>query len=412
MKAQVCVLANVLNAIGGIETFVYNWCSLMKDTYDIVVAVSRIDPKQLNRLKHIVRVVQNTEEIECDTVVVMHIATKVIPSNIKYKKKIQMVHGCKSIAYSNIGECDVLVPVSDTAMKSFGDEIKDFNTKVIHNPIQIEKPKKVLKLISATRLTPEKGGERILELARLLKVSEIPFVWYVFSNRDLKRKLKKDEFNGIVEMPATLNISSWIKECDYLVQLSGVAGGLETSESFCYSLVESLELGVPVITTPLAVLDEIGVKDGVNGWVVPFDMKNIDVDKIYNSDLKFEYKYDNKSIANEWKEVLGEPKPFVKYIFKEVKMKIKALRSNVTLTVENIKTKKGEIYEVSSDRAALIVGAGYAEYVKEEKKEEPKKEVKVEVALAIDGKEIEKATVKKAAAKKPAAKKTTKKEAK
>lgn len=404
MKAQVCVLANRINAIGGIETFVYNWCSLMKDTYDIVVAVSRIDPNQLNRLKRIVKVVQSTEPIECDTVVVMHIATKAIPSNIKYKKIIRMVHGCKSIAYSNISECDTLVPVSDTARISFGNELKDFNTKVIWNPMLVERPKKILKLISATRLTAEKGGQRMLELARLLKASGIPFIWYVFSNRDLKKKLKKEDFNGIVEMPPTLNISSWIKECDYLVQLSD-------TESFGYSIVESLMLGVPVITTPLDVLSEIGVKDGVNGWVVPFDMKNIDVGKIYNSDLKFEYKYDNKSIANEWKEVLGEPKPFVKYIFKEVKMKIKALRSNVTLTVENIKTKKGEIYEVSSDRAALIVAAGYAEYVKEEKKEDAKKEIKVEVAKPQEEK-VEKATVKKAAAKKPAAKKTTKKEAK
>ena len=404
MKAQVCVLANCINAIGGIETFVYNWCSLMKDTYDIVVAVSRIDPNQLNRLKRIVKVVQNTEPIECDTVVVMHIATKAIPSNIKYKKIIRMVHGCKSIAYSNIAECDTLVPVSDTARISFGEELKDFNTKVIWNPMLVERPKKILKLISATRLTAEKGGQRILEFAKLLKAAGIPYIWYVFSNRDLKKKLKKEDFNGIVEMPPTLNISSWIKECDYLVQLSD-------TESFGYSIVESLMLGVPVITTPLDVLSEIGVKDGVNGWVVPFDMKNIDVDKIYNSNLKFEYKYDNKSIANEWKEVLGEPKPFVKYIFKEVKMKIKALRSNVTLTVENIKTKKGEIYEVSSDRAALIVGAGYAEYVKEEKKEDAKKEIKVEVAKPQEEK-VEKATVKKAVAKKPAAKKTTKKEAK
>ncbi len=404
MKAQVCLLANCINAIGGIETFVYNWCSLMKDTYDIVVAVSRIAPNQLIRLRKIVKVVDNTEPIECDTVVVMHIATKAIPSNIKYKKIIRTLHGCKSIAYSNISECDTLVPVSNTAKISFGNELKDFNTKVILNPMKVEKPKKVLKLISATRLTPEKGGDRMLELAKYLKASGIPFIWYVFSNKDLTRKNKKEEFNGIVEMPATLDISSWIKECDYLVQLSD-------TESFGYSIVEALMLGVPVITTPLEVLSEIGVKDGVNGWVVPFDMKNIDIDKIYKSDLKFEYKYDNKSIANEWQEVLGKPKPFVKYIFKEVNMKIRALRSNVTFTVEGIKTKKGEIYEVSSDRAAVIVNAGYAEYVKEEKKEDAKKEIKVEVAKPQEEK-VEKATVKKVAAKKPAAKKTTKKEAK
>lgn len=412
MKAQICILANTLCSIGGIETFVYNWCSLMKDTYDIVVAVASIADEQYNRLKRIVRVVENTEHIECDTVVVMHIATKIIPSNIKYNKKIQMVHGCKSIAYSNIGDCDVLVPVSETASKSFGNEIKDKNVEVILNPMKVSKPNKILKLVSATRLTQEKGGDRILKLAKQLRDKNIPFIWYVFSNlRLIKSKHKKDEYSGIIEMPATLDISSWIKECDYLVQLSD-------TESFGYSIVESLMLGVPVIVTPLDVLDEIGVKDGVNGYVVPFDMKDIDVDKIYNSDLKFEYNYDNKLIANKWCKILGDPKPFVKYNYKEVNMWIKATK-NIYYAVEDINAVKGAYYEVSEERAKVIVKGGAAVYATEDElikagKVKPvEKKVKEEVVeVAMPTEEIEKATVKKTVAKKTSAKKPTTKKSK
>lgn len=410
IKCQICLLANYLNVIGGIETFVYNWCNLMKDTYDIVVAVTFIADEQYYRLKKIVKVVENTADIECDTVIVMHIGTKFIPDNIKYNKKIQMLHGCKSIAYSNIQKCDLLIPVSETARKSFGNELNQFNTDVILNPMYLTKPKRVLKLISATRLTSEKGGCRILKLAEKLRKSNIPFIWYVFSNKALSNKKHKKDFNGIVEMPSTLDISSWIKECDYLVQLSD-------SESFGYSIVESLMLGTPVIVTPLDVLNEIGFKEGVNGFTIPFDMEDIDIDKIYNSKLKFEYSYDNQVIANKWRDVLGKPQPFVKYKYKEVTMKIKAINNYFDTQLDAKKypkypgkdynRKAGDIYEVSEERARVIIAAKHAVEIvepKEETLEEPAKELKakeVEVETAtIKEPKVEKAVVKKTTTKK------------
>lgn len=395
IKTQICILANCLMPIGGIETFVYNWCNLMKDKYDIVVAYSHIASEQYYRLRKVVRVVENTADIECDTLLVMHVASRVIPQNIKYKRKIQMVHGCKSIAYSNIAECDLLVPVSDTAKESFGNDIKDFNVNVVHNPMYISKPNRVLKLISATRLTKEKGGQRILQLAEQLRNANIPFIWYVFSNTELiNNRRKKNEFNGIVQIPPTLDITSWIKECDYLVQLSD-------TESFGYSIVESLMLGVPVIVTPLDVLNEIGFKEGINGYTVPFDMKDIDVYKLYNSRLKFEYKYDNQIIANKWCDILGKSKPFVKYKYVgDDIMKIKMIRNGITLTVEKKNPKKGDIVEVTEERARVICNAGYAvvveqpiaeakKEIKEEKKAEAKEEV-VEVAMPKEKVEVAK----------------------
>lgn len=308
-----------------------------------------------------------------------------------------MVHGCKSIAYNNIPKCDILVPVSDTAKESYGNELDNMNVNVIHNVMEVSKPKKILKLISATRLTSEKGGERIKELAKQLKNAGIPFVWYVFSNSILNKN--KKEFDGIVEMPATLDISSWINECDYLVQLSD-------TESFGYSIVESLMLGVPVLVTPLKVLDEIGFKNNVNGFILPFDMKNIDINKIYNSELKFEYKIDNKIIANKWIDLIGESKPFIKYIYEEVKMKIKALKQFTDIE-KNELIFVNDVYETSEDRAKLIVSKGYAvktdepinvewqkQIVKEEKiNEEKPKEV---IEEAIPKVKVEKATIKKA----------------
>lgn len=367
MKTQICILANALMQIGGIETFVYNWCLLMKDTYNIVVAYSIIDNEQLFRLQRIVKTVPNTTPIECDTLMVMHIGTKTIPDNIKYDTKIQMVHGCLSAGYGDIPQCDLLIPVSNTAMESYGAKIAGYNTEVIHNVMQVKKPRKILKLISATRLTSEKGGSRIMKLAKMLREANIPFVWYVFSNRDLKKPIKnKYEFDGIIEMPPTLDISDWIKECDYLVQLSD-------TESFGYSIVESLMLGTPVIVTPLEVLEEIGVKDGVNGFVVPFSMRDIDLQKIYESELKFDYKYNNNLIYKQWCDVLGEPKPFTPY--EEEFMKIKVIREFKNKDTGK-KVPVGSIFECDDKRALNIVSLKYGELIEEPKKKE--KEIVVE----------------------------------
>lgn len=381
MKKQVCVLANTLCNIGGIETFVYNWCLLMKDTYDIVVAVSTIANDQLIRLKKIVKVVKNTEDIECDTLIVMHIATKEIPSNIKYKYKVQMVHGCKSIAYSYIPQSDLLVPVSNSAKESYGKEFDGRKIKVIHNPTKTIKDKKVLKLVSCTRLTKEKGKERMIKFAKQLKANNIPYVWFVLTNN----KIETDDEDLFIHIKPTLNIETFIKGCDYLVQLSD-------TESFSYSMVEALELGVPVITTPVEPLEEIGVIDGVNGFIIPFDMNNIDIQKIYESHLKFDYEFDNDIIYKQWCEVIGEPKPFIPY--EEEIMKVKVTKTFRDSTNKNQYVYAGSIYECDEERGKHIVELGYAEEMPQPK------EIKIERAIADQETEkaVEKKVVKKATA--------------
>lgn len=227
-------------------------------------------------------------------------------------------------------------------------------------------------------------------LAKTLKANNIPYIWYVFSNKEVDKDL-------FTQMNPVTNIKDYIIDCDYLVQLSN-------SESFCYSVVESLELGVPVIVTPIPVYDELNIIEDKHRITLNFDMSNIDINKILNNKYAFKYNYDNESIRTKWINVLGTSKPFVKYNYEgENFMKIKMLKNGITLVAENIKPKKDDIVEVTEERAKVICNAGYAvvveepiaeakKEIKEEKKAEAKEEV-VEVAMPKE--EVEVAKVKK-----------------
>ena len=67
-----------------------------------------------------------------------------------------MVHSCKLENYYKIPtDNDYVVPVSEVAYNSYNTHINNCN--VINNLTYNSKPNKILKLISGTRLTFEKG---------------------------------------------------------------------------------------------------------------------------------------------------------------------------------------------------------------------------------------------------------------
>jgi len=184
-------------------------------------------------------------------------------------------------------------------------ELTGEKADVIYNPFVLDEPKRVLTLISPTRLSSDKGKHRMIELANMLEEKNIPYIWYIFT----------DDTDGIdnphmVYMKPTLDIGGWIQNADYLVQLSN-------AEGYCYSVVESLKLGTPVIVTDMPVIHEVGVIDGKNGFIVDFEMKNVDIDKIYNSRLTFEYEPKNDS----WDKELAKGKST--YEFKETELLVK-----------------------------------------------------------------------------------------
>ena len=350
VTTQVVVYCGSTQSIGGVETFIYQFCKEMCQYYDILVLYTdHMDGKQIVRLAQYVPVMKDFGKlIKCDTVINIRL-TDEIPSNIQYKTRIQMSHTCQ-LAPSGKWHWEIkknfdkLIFVSQAAADSFADQNLEYS--VIPNLTESEEPKKALLLVSACRLTWEKGEDRMYQLAELFRNANIPFVWMVFSSKPLSKTIP-----GVVQCPSTLDVRSYFQKADYVVQLSDI-------ESFCYTLVEALELGVPVLTTPISVLPEIGVTDGQNGYVLPFDMKNIDVDKIYSQIPKFEPREcQNKSIIKKWRKVLGNTKPTKSYRPDTEFIEVTVIENYGDLELAR-NMQVGERVSMRRDRAILLMNRG------------------------------------------------------
>ena len=345
IKTQVVIYCGSMQKIGGIETWLYYWCENMYQLYDIMVVFSdQMDGRQIARLSKIVQVMKlNNRLIECDTLINTRITDK-IPQEIKAKRIVQMVHGC----YSALFCCDIqperdkVVFVSQAAADTYANV---GNYEVIHNFTYPTKTNKCLFLITASRFTHEKGGERMIKLAEALRKANIEFIWFVFSHQDTKL------VEGMVKLPETLNIKDYIAKCDYLVQLSD-------SEGFGYSIVEALELGVPVITTPITVLEELGFQDGKDGYIVPFDMQDIKAERFLDVP-ETKWAWDNDKIRKQWVKLLGKSKPTGEYLKQGNNVKLEIIENYNDLELGR-ELKAGEIVTMRKARAILIVGCGKA----------------------------------------------------
>lgn len=265
------------NVIGGIETYIYELAKKYSK-YDITVVYSCGDYKQIARLSKYVRVIKNNgEKIKCKRLFIMY------KSNLDLFEAdyiIQITHAdykAQNLTPNKDPRINEHYAVSKAVAKSY-EEISGLETKVCYNPLTIDKPKKVLKLISATRLTKEKGKDRMIKLANILTNNNIPFLWLIFTND----KQAIDNPN-VIYMNPRLDIRDFIAGSDYLVQLSD-------TEAWSYSVLESLSLGTPVITTPIPCFEEMGIENGKNGYILPFNMKDIPINDIYENIPVFNFK--------------------------------------------------------------------------------------------------------------------------
>lgn len=350
IKTQVVIFCASMQKIGGIETWLYYWCQQMYKLYDIMVVFSEnMDGRQIGRLSEIVQVMKlNNRLIECDTLINTRI-TDNIPKEIKAKKIIQMCHGCKSALFNCEiqPERDKVVFVSQVAADSY--DLKDY--KVIHNFTYPHDPNKCLFLITASRFTKEKGGDRMVKLANAMKKAGIEFIWFVFSHQDTKL------VDGMIKLPETMNVKDYIAKCDYLVQLSD-------SEGFGYSIVEALEMGIPVITTPIDVLKELKFVEGRDGYYVPFDMEDVRPERFLDVPGCATYLGDtNKHIKKQWQQLLGDSKPTGEYLKQGNMVKLEIIENYTDLEL-NRELRIGEIVEMRRARAKLIVGCGKGVIVK------------------------------------------------
>lgn len=351
-KTQILIWTAVTQQIGGIETWIYNFCKIMRKYYDIMVMYDQIDGKQLARLEQYVECEKRDpkKKIICDTIIISRI-TDDVPENVKPKRTVQMCHTCKMQDFLKVPQDkDHIIMVSKAAAESFHED----KAEVIYNLTEPAAKKKCLLLISATRLSKvsafEKGHKRMLKLADMLDESQIPYVWLIFSDNRLENARK-----NMVILPPILDIAPYLAKADYYVSLSD-------AEGYGYSMVESLINGTAVITTPITVLPELGFKEGVNGYTIPFDLDGFDCKKLLDVP-QFEFKQSNVKSIKQWRKLLGDTKPTRSYN-PDDKVKLKVIKSYRDIKFNRV-LNVGEIVFMQKNRADSVQSAGYGRIINE-----------------------------------------------
>lgn len=375
---------HTFNYIGGTESYVYETiCKYSKD-YDLTVFyVNTKSEAQIERLKAIVgdkRVIKYEEPyypVFCERAFLNYDIYPFIDYIIA-DEIIDVVHANLYLQDFDIPQHPKIsryLGVSESVCNGFRKQckkkgIKNLKIDTCYNPIEIrpQEDKQALLLVSATRLTREKGLERMQVLASELDRQNIPYIWLVFT-------YEKDMIQNkhVVYMPPTLDIRPFLKMATYVVQLS-------SSEGYCYTILESLMLGTPVIVTDLETFNEMGIENGKNGYILPLDMGEIPTKDIYEHIPKFVYKKKN----DEYKKYLSTGETH----YEEVKtMKIKVInpwhdleeRKSYVLPMEYGLSKINRVYghpnvpipcviEVRENRAKTLIKNGLAVAIEKPKR--------------------------------------------
>lgn len=291
---NVIYLKNTLTAIfNGVITWVTNIGKIFGDKYDITIIYDDIYEETRVKLSKYFKL-EHREKYKiyiCDRFIETYLDYN-IPNNIFYAEE-------SSVFVTGVMiEDDCLYP--DLYDRYFGvskacrDSIKfgfdtTYKPEYIHNPIMIDNKdiKPHLKLVSTLRSEECKGLSRLEKISEILDEEDIPYTWNVFT--DTK---EGTNHSGFIYRNSVFNALSYVKDADYLVMCSDI-------ESFCYSVIESLLLDTKVVVTPVKVFEELGVKDGENGFIIPFEYFEDEnkeklrekVLEIYNNkDKKIKYK--------------------------------------------------------------------------------------------------------------------------
>ena len=351
------------------------------------------DKNNLERIKKYVKTEQYSKDKKyiCD-ICICASAWGQYPDSViaKSGRYIQMVHAdyikAKEIGfiYNKWHKTTEHIGVSNYVCKVFKQLYPKENITRIYNILdEAQETKPILKLISATRVSKEKGYERMLKLAQELKKANIRFRWTIFTDLNLYNQ-KPFDLEEIVYMKPSHDFFDYIKEADYGVQLSD-------TEGYSYFINECLQYGTPVICTNFPSAYE-SVENEKNGYILDMNLSNLDINKIINNIPK-NFLYKEKCSEKDWialinKKVERKKKNMYKIIAKQdYTDKRPELIFNYLDNKEpeynedgNAKIKKNDIYYVKdTTRAMQIKESGLAEV--EEEIETATKKVEAETAV-------------------------------
>jgi len=293
--------------IGGTEKAMLELIKKLCDKHEIIVAFDKsysIDVVlEMSNYAEIINV--KYKPLSCKTLVyVSHYGRP----KIKAKKYVQWNH-------TSIGEVDteppkrtninVWVSVSNEAKKQLDNKF-NVDSMVIRNETakvdvtdDVFKQTGKLNLLTVSRISKEKGFERMLEMVKRLEERKIDYKWYVIgkSHQQKYEKEIKEQFKiypNVIFVGEKQNPYPYFNNVDYGVMLSD-------RESDCLFVRECRSINIPVIVSKWNGVEE-QIVDGDNGYILNMDLSNLDIDKIMKKELR-----PNNVLESEykkWEEIL------------------------------------------------------------------------------------------------------------
>lgn len=344
-----------ISHIGGTEQFLYEIAKKYHD-YDIAVLYDETDLDQLIRLRKLVPCYRRdiTERYVCEKAFYNFNLDAI--DSIEAKEHIFVCHAI----YQELGykppidnpKINRIIGVSDYAVSKIYEQAELQNVKKpiqrVYNPLTLEKPDKVVRIISASRLDDKtKGGARTLKLIEALdRYSEKTgrnYLWTIFTN---KTNIQITSPNVIFMQPR-IDVRNYIADADWLVQVSN------NMETYCYSINEALGYGTRIVRTPLTVAKEFKIPKQAE-LVLDWDCANVDeiAEKIFEPKKDFSY----KAPSDGWKALLDK-KPS-DYVYHEQKVRVKALKSYYDMELGRQVSGWTESWETTLKRAKELYKKG------------------------------------------------------
>ena len=209
-----------INYIGGVETFLYELARLSYDNNrDLTIIYRTGDLAQIRRIEKYCRIlpIDKVEKpIKCKRAFFNYGLSAI--NDIEADEYIQLIHADfkdKSLANYPIIQSDKIdryFSVSINNGKSYKELTGRDDIEVLYNPIKIDEEPRIMTLVSAQRMTGEKGPKRLETMIQRLDNAKIPYVWHIFSGVRLSI-----ESDNVVYHKPTLDTRRWFKYADYVV---------------------------------------------------------------------------------------------------------------------------------------------------------------------------------------------------
>lgn len=346
IKHDNIIFMPTISELGGIETYVYELVKKYKDL-DIAVVSKRCDKLQAERIKKYCKLyIHNEQKIECKVAIISY-DTGIINYINEDAKIYETIHADFSSPIYNgkkppkNSRITSYIAITDFLKEKMQELLNVDNMIMSYNPLTIEEEEKPLMLVSATRLHKNKGKARMEKLAKALDAAGVNYIWYVFTNETTGINSP-----NVIFLKNRLDTSRWLSQADYGVLLSD-------SEACSYFINETLYRNIPIISTPLPYLKEIGVEDGKNAYIMDFDCKNVnDIVKNIKNVPKFKFEH----LKDKYREIFAPSKSH----YKEDKNKKVWVKCIKTRGYDDIQLNKHIIFNQK-----YVVKLERAEYLEE-----------------------------------------------